>query len=296
MDTTRTPAWRPADVLPRTIDTFRKVLVSAVRADESDLERALVAGLHAIHGDQLGVTALTGKYRTADGTLPDVYVPDLGLVVAVKYMRAIPSGHNTPRTQLLGDLLADFRKLQAVQEVADRVVVLVADPTHLGYLERSAPLPLRALRISEALALKPADVDLDEGTIRVLRGKGRKARTVGIDDGALLYIERWLARRAALGLSPRRPLFSKLDGSLWSAQAVREALSYAAAKAGITKRVHPHGLRHSHAAELSSERVPVAAIQKQLGHASLAITSRYLDHLSPADVIAIGRARTWEVS
>jgi site-specific recombinase XerD len=131
------------------------------------------------------------------------------------------------------------------------------------------------LRIAEALALKAADVDLGAGTVRVLRGKGRKARTVGIDDGALLYVERWLARRASLGLSARGP-FSKLDGSPWSAQAVRETLSYAAAKAGITKRVHPHGLRHSHAAELSEERVPVAAIQKQLGHASLAVTSRYL--------------------
>ena len=149
------------------------------------------------------------------------------------------------------------------------------------------------LRIAEALALKPADVDLAVGTVRVLRGKGRKARTVGIDDGALRHIERWLARRASLGVSARGPLFSKLDGSPWSAQAVREALSYAAAKAGITKRVHAHGLRHSHAAGLVAEGVPVNVIQKQLGHASLAVTSVYLDHIAPADVIAMGRARVW---
>lgn len=150
------------------------------------------------------------------------------------------------------------------------------------------------LRVSEALALKPADVNLADGSVRVLRGKGKKARTVGIDDGALLYVERWLARRRELGLNGKHPLFTTLDGSVWAPQAVRKALSYAGTKAGLTKRVHPHGLRHSHAAELSSERVPVAAIQKQLGHASLAVTSRYLDHIAPAEVIAIGRSRTWK--
>ncbi len=149
------------------------------------------------------------------------------------------------------------------------------------------------LRLSEALALKPSDVDAASGTIRVLAGKGRKARVVGVDAGGLLYVERWRRRREALGLGRRRLLFTGLDGSAWSPQAVRQALRHAARRAGITKRVHPHGLRHTHAAELSEEGVPVAVIQKQLGHASLAVTSRYLDHIAPAEVIALGRGRTW---
>jgi site-specific recombinase XerD len=152
------------------------------------------------------------------------------------------------------------------------------------------------LRLSEALALKPADVDTGAGTIRVLAGKGRKARTVGIDDGGLLYLERWLARRETLGLARRRLLFTGLSGTPWSAQAVRQMLSYAACRAGIAKRVHPHGFRHTHAAELSAEGVPVAVIQRQLGHTNLAVTSRYLDHIAPAEVIALGRSRTWEVA
>ena len=53
------------------------------------------------------------------------------------------------------------------------------------------------LRIGEAVALKPADIDHATGTVRVLRGKGSKARTVGIDAGALALIDQWLAKRAA---------------------------------------------------------------------------------------------------
>jgi site-specific recombinase XerD len=58
-----------------------------------------------------------------------------------------------------------------------------------------------------------------------------------------------------------------------------------ARRAGIQRRVHPHALRHSFAAEMASEGVPMNVIQKALGHSSLATTSRYLDHISPRDVI-----------
>ena len=150
------------------------------------------------------------------------------------------------------------------------------------------------LRVGEGLALKTSDVDLTKGTIRVLHGKGNKARTVGIDDGALLYVSRWLTRRRALGLTTHR-LFTKLNGEPSSQTSVRAMLKAAASRAGIEKRVHPHGLRHSHAAELALEGVPVHAIQRTLGHANLAVTSLYLDHLAPADVIAIARSRTWSI-
>jgi integrase len=66
------------------------------------------------------------------------------------------------------------------------------------------------------------------------------------------------------------------------------------AKAGIEKRVHPHGLRHSCASELADEGWPVNLIQAQLGHESLATTSVYLAHIAPAALIAAGRRRTWK--
>jgi integrase/recombinase XerD len=151
------------------------------------------------------------------------------------------------------------------------------------------------LRVGEALALKVSDVDARQGTVRVLHGKGDRARTVGIDDGALAVVQLWLEARRQLGVPANggTPLFCTLDGGELSANQVRQMLRRRAARAGIDKRVHPHGLRHTHAAELVREGVPVNVIQAQLGHSSLATTDVYLRHIAPADVIALGRSRAW---
>ena len=168
------------------------------------------------------------------------------------------------------------------------------------------------LRISEALDLRVADIDPDGGTVRVLRGKGNKARTVGIDAGALAMVQRWTDVRAKAGIPPRVPttvtaegeriatgtrpvavLFCTLSGESLSNRYVRDMLKRIAAKAGLEKRVHPHGLRHSYAASLIAEGVPVNTVSRALGHASSAVTARYIDHIAPADVIAMGRARQW---
>ena len=152
------------------------------------------------------------------------------------------------------------------------------------------------LRCEEALDLKPADIDPDRGTIRVLHGKGDHDRTVSVDDGALAVVQLWLDARAKLGINGRHKLFCTLAGTpLYSSQ-VRAMVTRRAARAGIDKRVHPHALRHTHAAELVAEGVPVNVIQAQLGHVSLATTDIYLRHIAPADVIAMGRNRKWSAS
>ena len=58
-----------------------------------------------------------------------------------------------------------------------------------------------ALRVSETLALRPSDLDLERGMVRVRHGKGDRARTVAIDPSAQAYVERWIAMRQALGLN-----------------------------------------------------------------------------------------------
>jgi site-specific recombinase XerD len=146
------------------------------------------------------------------------------------------------------------------------------------------------LRVNEALDLKGADVNPANGTIRVLHGKGDKARTASIDDGSMALVQRWMDARARLGLRQGK-LFCTLAGGDLSDVYVRSMMSRIARKAGIDKRVHPHALRHAHAAELAAEGVPVNVIQAQLGHAHLSTTDVYLRHIAPADVIAMGRSR-----
>ncbi len=64
-------------------------------------------------------------------------------------------------------------------------------------------------------------------------------------------------------------------------------------RAGIEKRVHAHGFRHTHAAQLRAEGVDIAIISRQLGHASINTTARYLDHIAPQAVIEAMRGRAW---
>lgn len=153
------------------------------------------------------------------------------------------------------------------------------------------------LRISEALSLYRKDIDLDAGTIAILHGKGDRRRVVGIDPEALAVIEKWIEYRRRLGIGPASTLFCTISGETRGRRLkdsyVREALKDLGRKAGIEKRVHPHGLRHTHAAELAREGVPVHLIRKQLGHASLATTERYIDHLTPLEVIRAMQRRSW---
>lgn len=151
------------------------------------------------------------------------------------------------------------------------------------------------LRLNEALQLFPKDLDPKKGTIRVLHGKGDKSRLVGLDDGAWAVLQRWLDRRATLGINGRRRLFCTLRGDPLQSAYVRSLLPRLARKAGIEKRVHAHGLRHTHAFELANEGHPLHVIQAQLGHSSLAVTDRYIRHLAPQEVVETMRSRRWEL-
>jgi site-specific recombinase XerD len=151
------------------------------------------------------------------------------------------------------------------------------------------------LRIAEALALYPKDIDRAAGTVTVLRGKGGRRRQVAIDSYALAMLDRWLVERAELGVSGRHPVFCCVDvrtrGKAMYSSYVRDMLKHRARQAGIEKRVHPHGLRHTMAFELMMEGEPLAVIRDQLGHSSLATTLRYCDHLAPALAIKAMHAR-----
>ncbi len=69
---------------------------------------------------------------------------------------------------------------------------------------------------------------------------------------------------------------------------VRQMLRRSCTTSGIDKRVHAHGLRHSSAANMAAEGLPLNLIQRQLGYSNVATSSssRYIGHVQPADVVA----------
>ncbi|MEI8019448.1 MAG: site-specific integrase [Schlesneria sp.] len=149
------------------------------------------------------------------------------------------------------------------------------------------------LRISEAIALRLKDLDEKQQTIRVLHGKGDKARTVGLDQQAWSVLSQWLATRSTLAIDQDATVFCTLGGGVLLDRYVRALMPRLAKEAGIAKRTHFHALRHTMAFELASEGVPMHLIQQQLGHSNLAITSRYISHLNPSETIAAMKARAW---
>jgi site-specific recombinase XerD len=152
------------------------------------------------------------------------------------------------------------------------------------------------LRCAEALDLELRDINREAGSLLVREGKGRRRRIVGFDPAAFAMLERWLQLRAQL-VPPDSKVFCtvvqpnlgrQLSGSYW-----REAIKRLGVKAGIEKRVHSHGLRHTHAVELMRESMPILHISRQLGHSSLSITQHYVDHLEPGEVVALMQRRAW---
>lgn len=166
-------------------------------------------------------------------------------------------------------------------------------PTGLRNASLLALLYRSGLRISEALDLRPIDFDRRGGTVRVLRGKGGKSRTVPIDAGAVAELEGWIERRAELDAGQTDPLFCTLAGRRMRTSYVRSNLLPRLAKrAGIARRVHAHSLRHTYAAELAREGKKVWEIQRLLGHASPNTTWHYLASLGvTADLVDVVRSR-----
>ena len=100
-------------------------------------------------------------------------------------------------------------------------------------------------------------------------------------------------KRKTLNLPKTAPVFCTLEGGPLLPHYVRALCKRLAKRAGIEKRVHPHGLRHSHAFELAQEGIPLHLVQAQLGHSSLAITDRYVSHLNPTELVDRMRERAW---
>ncbi len=169
------------------------------------------------------------------------------------------------------------------------------DATSIALRNRAliALLYRAGLRAGEALAIRTKDIDWEAGAVRVLHAKGGRARTVGIDPAGLAMVRAWAERRASLGLDGRAPLLCSLSGSPLTDGYVRRLLPRLGMRGGIEKRVHAHGLRHAHAAELRSEGIDIGVISKQLGHRSIATTALYLDHIAPVDVVRAVGKREW---
>ena len=142
------------------------------------------------------------------------------------------------------------------------------------------------IRVQEALDLMPKDVDLEARRITVQHGKGDKRRVVPITmRSAVDALERWLDTRKAREINGHHRAFCTLEGGPMKQQYVRQVLPRLATRAGLEKRVHPHGLRHYFAASMSRRGLQPVFLQDVLGHGSLHTMTTYLRRLTSDDAI-----------
>jgi integrase/recombinase XerD len=158
-------------------------------------------------------------------------------------------------------------------------------------------------RISEAVGLDVDDLDLVDGTA-LLRGKGSKERLVPVGSYARGAVSDYLvrARPELVSAASARTttdragaLFLNARGGRLSRQSAWAVLTKAADRAGVTKDVSPHTLRHSFATHLLEGGADVRVVQELLGHASVTTTQIYtlvtVDNLREVFAAAHPRAR-----
>jgi integrase/recombinase XerD len=145
------------------------------------------------------------------------------------------------------------------------------------------------MRAGELLGLELGDVRT-QGRDHYLkvRGKGSRERLVPIPPGLYLRLERYLARsrpkdtrsqKSFLGLR-RRP---NGDYEPLTPSGLQQMVRIAAAQAGISKRVHPHLLRHSYATWALQRNMNPIVLARILGHSSLEMINAVYSHLSASD-------------
>ncbi|MHB1808284.1 MAG: tyrosine-type recombinase/integrase [Solirubrobacteraceae bacterium] len=151
------------------------------------------------------------------------------------------------------------------------------------------------LRIGEALALERADVDMDAREIHVRKAKTLAGiRVVGFDAVAYDALREWIQNHPG-----GRWLFVSTglgggggSGARLAYTTANETLKRLARQAGVKRRVHPHGLRHTFASEGYKEGMSLPVLSKALGHKNTEITMHYAGHvLAHAEVVDAMRLR-----
>lgn len=130
------------------------------------------------------------------------------------------------------------------------------------------------LRLSELCSLN-RDLDLSKDEFSI-RGKGEKVRVVFLSLSAKAAIREYLKNRKDLD----EPLFIQYSrngsgSNRLTPRSIERIVKYYAIKAGISKKVTPHVIRHSFATDLLSNGADIRSVQMMLGHANIATTQIY---------------------
>lgn len=160
-------------------------------------------------------------------------------------------------------------------------------PNHFEALRSLTALELlyaTGMRVSEMLGLKPQDVNLNDGWVRVL-GKGSKERMIPLHDSAkktlAIYLRLRQERFEKKTAAPE--IFLSRSGRKLSRVQFWRDLKALGKKSGLDRGLYPHLLRHSFASHLLQGGADLRSLQELLGHANLTTTQIYT-HLETSGI------------
>ena len=160
------------------------------------------------------------------------------------------------------------------EEIA-KMIRLTTNAKHKAII---AVLYSSGVRLEELLNLKVNEIDSNRMLIRVRNGTGNKSR-----DTLLAHQTLEILRDYYRLCHPLEYLFESFRaGVAYSATSVQNVVQRSVQRAGVTKHIHTHSLRHTFATHLLEQGANLKVIQKLLGHASLRSTMIYL-HLARTD-------------
>ena len=193
-------------------------------------------------------------------------------LIAENYIKTDPTIYLVPPKMpvILPDMLTNEEVTKLLNSVSESDNISVRNRAMLELLYATG------LRVSELISLKFSNIDIDEMFVKII-GKGSKERLVPFGQKAQLYLKRYLRVRNDKKNS-EFVFLTKLNKPISRIEFWRQ-LKQIAIKAGITKNITPHTLRHSFATHLLTGGADIRFVQEMLGHSSISTTQIYT-HIS----------------
>lgn len=140
------------------------------------------------------------------------------------------------------------------------------------------------LRVSEItnLRIKHLHVNAEDSYLAVINGKGKKHRTVYVDDALADHLREYLDLKQKSWQEPTDSdavFLSKSDGHSYTVMALQKSFKRAIQAAGLNAEFSIHSARHTYATFLLHDTQNIRYVQRQLGHSSLSVTEVYADIL-----------------
>jgi integrase len=259
--------------MKQSLDTIASLLTG----DRCDLDTLDWSKLRYKHTSALR-SALKGRYAPATASkmlcaLRRVLKEALRLdaIDPVDYSKAVDLGQIKETRTLRGRALSS-------EEIGNLMATCGDGQNPIDVRDAALIAILRGagLRRAEVAALEVRDFDSKTGALAVRRGKGDKDRTVYLPEGAIGYLEKWLALRGRVPGALLCPIRKggHLEVRSTCADAVLKILRRRAQQAGL-EAFSPHDLRRTFCSDLLDAGVDIVTVQKLAGHASPVTTAKY---------------------